>query len=72
MLEDLMVPEVGVEAFAQVIESAASRLATGNEYPQSYPHDPGGTMRSLLRLGRAVASEPRGDHGKLKASDLPY
>ena len=49
MLEELMVPEVGVESFAQVIESAASRLVTGKECPQSYPHDPGGTMRSLLR-----------------------
>ena len=49
MLEKLMVPEVGVESFAQAIESAASRLATVKEYPHSNPHDPGGTMRSLLR-----------------------
>ena len=70
--DELGMPEAGVEAFAQVSESAASRLATGKEYPQSYPHAPGGTMRSLLRLGRAVAAEPRGDHGKLKASELPY
>jgi hypothetical protein len=52
-------PEVGVEASTQVLESTALRLTTENKYPQSYPHGRGGTLltpppeQRVLNLGDA-------------------
>lgn len=67
-------PEAGVESLAQVMESAAGRLAVEKGSPSHTSMTLGVhcTARSDS-LSRAVTAEPRGDHGKLKkAAELPY
>ena len=44
MLKKLMVPEVGVELYAQVLEIAVGHLVKGKKYPQSCPRGRGGTL----------------------------
>ena len=45
----------------------------GRSTPTHTPTTPGVQCAPCSdSLGRAVAAEPRGDHGKLKASELPY
>jgi hypothetical protein len=57
--KEVGMPEVGVEASAQVLESTAPRLTTEKKYPQSYPHGRGGTLltppseQRVLNLGDA-------------------
>lgn len=49
MLEDLMMPEVGVESFAQVLEIAPSQLATEKKSPGHTPRPLGYTALRTLQ-----------------------
>ena len=54
-----MVPEVGVEVAAEMLEITENPIRTYKKYPQPYPHDPGGTPRFSLRsLSRVEVVNP--------------